>query len=223
MLGVDNDGLKAFFAQSRTFDGERVLSESRSRRLAWRIAGVSAATGFASIVAVICMLPLRTVDVYVFRVNATTGTVDLVTPVRGIQTYDEAVTKYWLADYVRGREGYMFDEAPAAFRKVNLMSLEPEQAKFTENYALKNPKSALAVLGREGTSKIDIRAISFPSANLGLVRYARTVQRGGQTTVSHWMATVAYDYVSAPLSDADRLINPLGFSVRDYRIDPETP
>jgi type IV secretion system protein VirB8 len=55
------------------------------------------------------------------------------------------------------------------------------------------------------------------------VRDARTVQRGGQSTVSHWMATVAYDYVSAPLSDADRLINPLGFSVRDYRIDPETP
>ena len=223
MAGVEKDGLKAFFAQSRTFDGERVLSENRSRRLAWRIASVSATTGVASMVAVICMLPLRTVDIYVFRVNATTGTVDLVTPVRGTQTYDEAVTKYWLADYIRSREGYMFDEAPAAFRRVNLMSLEPEQAKFTESYALKNPKSALAVLGRDGTSKIDIRAISFPSANLGLVRYARTLQRGGQSTVSHWMATVAYDYVSVPLSDADRLINPLGFSVRDYRIDSETP
>ena len=221
MGGVAKEDLKAFFANSRAFDGERVLSANRSRRTAWTIAIVSAGICGASVLAVICMLPLRTVDVYVFRVNAATGTVDLVTPVRGTQTYDEAVTKYWLADYVRGREGYMFDEAPTAFRKVNLMSLEPEQAKFTESYSSKNPKSALAVLGREGTAKIDIKAISFPSANLGLVRYARTVARGGQSTVSHWMATIAYDYVAVPLSDTDRLINPLGFSVRDYRIDPE--
>ena len=131
MTGVPSDNLKEFFAQSRSFDGERVRAAARSQRLAWIIAATSATLGLASMVAVIGMLPLRTVETRVIRVNETSGQVELVTPIVGTQTYTEAVTKHWIADYIRSREGFLFEEAPFAFRKVNLMSAEVEQGRFS--------------------------------------------------------------------------------------------
>jgi hypothetical protein len=81
-----------------------------------------------SLCAVIAMLPLRTIEVLVFLVDSATGVVDLVAPLKGTQTYNEAVTKYFAALYVRLREGYLPDEARHAFRTVTLMSVADESS-----------------------------------------------------------------------------------------------
>jgi type IV secretion system protein VirB8 len=223
MAVVKKDELADSFAKARTWDGERVRAEARSRKLAWVLAGTSSVLSLGAMLTLFGMFPLRTVETRVIRVNETTGFVELVTPVVGTQTYNEAVTKHWLWDYVRAREGFLFDEAPFAFRKVNLMSTEQEQARFTESYTVKNGKSFLATLGREGTAKIDIRSISFPSANLALVRFARTIRRGnGPETVTSYLATISYEYQTAPIAEGDIMFNPLGFTVKEYRIDAET-
>ena len=67
----------------------------------------------------------------------------------------------------------------------------------------------------------DLRAISFVNANVASVRFHR-LERLGQTAVhSDWVATVAFNYTQAPMAEADRLRNPLGFQVSSYRADPE--
>ena len=38
---------------------------------------------------------------------------------------------------------------------------------------------------------------------------------------SDWIATIAFTYTRAPMSEPDRLRNPLGFQVTSYRADPE--
>ncbi|WP_276662626.1 type IV secretion system protein [Thauera aminoaromatica] len=38
----------------------------------------------------------------------------------------------------------------------------------------------------------------------------------------NWIATIGYTYVNAPISAQDRRINPLGFQVYSYRVDPES-
>ena len=49
----------------------------------------------------------------------------------------------------------------------------------------------------------------------------RTITRGEETRTSHWVATLTYSYANAPMSSTDRLVNPLGFAVSEYRADPE--
>jgi type IV secretion system protein VirB8 len=183
---------------------------------------VSSTAAIASLTAVIGMLPLRTVEVHVFRVDTATGVVDLVSPLKGTQTYDEAITKYWSARYVRMREGFMLDEAPHAFRTVTLMSGEREQQRFAEFYGPRNPQSP-QILYRDGRAVVTIKSITFPTRTLALVRFARTVTRGGQKSESHWVATLGFEYVAAPMAESDRSINPLGFIVNEYRLDPEVP
>jgi type IV secretion system protein VirB8 len=37
----------------------------------------------------------------------------------------------------------------------------------------------------------------------------------------HWIATVAYSYANVPMHPQDRLINPLGFQVTSWRVQPD--
>jgi type IV secretion system protein VirB8 len=46
-------------------------------------------------------------------------------------------------------------------------------------------------------------------------------RKGEETRVTHWVSTLTFSYANAPMSSADRLINPLGFLVSEYRADPE--
>jgi type IV secretion system protein VirB8 len=49
----------------------------------------------------------------------------------------------------------------------------------------------------------------------------RTITRGEEVRTTHWVATLTFAYVNAPMSSTDRLVNPLGFAVSEYRADPE--
>ena len=223
MAGVTADGLKAYFETARTFDQQQVLQAERSRRLAWVISGVSSVLTFASVGAVMALAPLKTVEPFVVRVDNASGVVDVVNPLHGSQTYHEAVTKYWTAIYVRAREGYSHGEAEPNFRAVSLMSNDPEQQRWSAAYSGKNPESPQIVYGQSATAKISIKSISMLSKQVASVRFTRTVTRGDEIRKTNWVATLTFQYVAAPMSEGDRLFNPLGFQVQDYRIDPEAP
>ncbi len=216
-----SDDLKRLFAESRTFDGERAIVAERSRKRAYRVAAASSALAGVAMVSMFAMLPLRTIDVRVFRVDSGTGVVDLVAPLQGTQTYNEAVNKYWLRAYVRSREGYMPDEAAVAYRRVALMSNEEQQQRFAEVATPRNSQSPTAVLGKTGRIEIDVKAVTFASAKIALVRFTKTIRRDREATVSHWMATISWEYVGSAMAESDRELNPLGFLVNDYRIDAE--
>jgi type IV secretion system protein VirB8 len=49
----------------------------------------------------------------------------------------------------------------------------------------------------------------------------RTTTRGEEVRTTHWVAILTFSYVNAPMSSTDRLVNPLGFVVSEYRADPE--
>lgn len=223
MPGIVADDLKAYFDRSRTFDQQRLASAERSRRLAWGIAGLSSLAAITATLAVAALAPLKTVEPFVVRVDNATGVVDVVSPLRGSQTYQEAVTKYWAAVYVRAREGYLHGEASNSFKTVTLMSADPEQQRFAALYSGKNPESPQNTYGRSATAKINVKSIVLLGKQVASIRYSRVVTRGEETRTTHWVATITFAYVSAPMAESDRLLNPLGFQVQEYRVDPETP
>jgi type IV secretion system protein VirB8 len=136
-------------------------------------------------------------------------------------TYDEAVTKHFLAQYVRAREGWLAPAAEANFRQVSIMSTPAEQQRWADAFRPANPQSPQVVYGPAAEALVAIRAVSFVSDGVANVRFHRTVRRGPQLEESDWIATVAFTYTKAPMAEADRLRNPLGFQVTSYRADPE--
>lgn len=219
---VNTESLKSYFEKARRFDQDRLIQVERSARIAWFVAICASVIAAVSVFAIAGLTPLKTVEPFVVRVDNSTGIVDVVSALTSTAgTYDEAVTKYFAARYVRAREGYVSSEAEDNFKTVALLSTQPEQSRFAATYRGSNPDSPQNIYGRSATSRINIVSISLINANVASVRYMRTVTRGEDVRTTHWVATLTFSYVNAPMSSTDRLVNPLGFVVSDYRADPE--
>jgi type IV secretion system protein VirB8 len=219
---VTTDSLKSYFDKARRFDQDRLIQVERSARIAWFVAISASVIAVVSVFAVAGLTPLKTVEPFVVRVDNSTGIVDVVSALTSTAgTYDEAVTKYFAAKYVRAREGYVWSEAEENFRTVALLSTQPEQTRFAAVYRGSNPDSPQNIYSRSATSRINIVSISMINASVTSVRYMRTVTRGDDVRTSHWVVTLTFSYANAPMSSTDRLVNPLGFVVSEYRADPE--
>lgn len=221
MTGVRD--LKTYFDEAKGWNADRVRAAERSRRFAWAVAGLSGVVAVASAGAVAALTPLKTVEPFVVRVDRATGGVDVMTALKSERpvTYDEAVTKHFLAQYVRAREGWLAPAAEANFRQVSIMSTPAEQQRWADLFAATNPASPQLAYGPAGEAQVAIRAVSFVSDGVANVRFRRIVRLAQQVTESDWIATIAFAYTRAPMAEGDRLRNPLGFQVTSYRADPE--
>ena len=223
MTGVPSADLKAYFDEAKRWDQDRLASAIRSRRLAWTVAAFAGLLATVAVGAVAALTPLKTVEPFVVRVDRATGAVDVMTGLKGSDplTYEEAVSKYFLALYVRSREGWLPQAAEPNFRQVSILSTPPEQQRWADAFRPSNPQSPQVEWGENAVSLIDVRAISFVGPKVANVRFHRLLRQGAQTTESDWIATIAFTYTKAPMNEADRLRNPLGFQVVSYRADPE--
>lgn len=224
MTGVPSSDLKTYFAEARRWDQDRLSAALRSRRLAWSVATVASSLAIVAVAAVAVLTPLKTTEPFVVRVDQSTGAVDVVrglSSAEGPATYDEAVSKYFLGQYVRAREGYLDPAAEESFALVSILSAGAEQRRWADVYRGSNPDSPQNLYGPGTEVVVSIRAIGFINDGVANVRFHRTVRQAQQITESDWIATVAFTYTRAPMSEPDRLRNPLGFQVTSYRADPE--
>ncbi|WP_312162717.1 VirB8/TrbF family protein [Phenylobacterium sp.] len=215
--------LKAYYDEAKSWNADWARSIERSRRFAWIVAGCAGVVATVAVGAVAALAPLKTVEPFVVRVDRATGAVDVMTALRSEKplSYDEAVTKHFVAQYVRAREGWLAPAAEANFRQVSIMSTPAEQQRWGDAFRPTNPQSPQVIYGPAGEAQVDIRAISFVADGVASVRFHRTVRQGPQVAESDWIATVAFAYTKAPMAEGDRLKNPLGFQVTSYRADPE--
>lgn len=223
---IRNDSeLRQYLADARRFDQDRLLTARRSTQLAWSVASVASIIACAGVVAVAALAPLKSVEPFVIRVDQATGVPEVMTALTdGQEEYDEAVTKYFLALYVRTREGYSYAARSVIFDHVQILSGPEEQAEFSEYYNASNPDSPQYVFGKKTKAEVEIRSVSFLDDGLAQVRFYRITRNEDDDVErrSQWVATLTYTFDGqAEISAQDRMINPLGFIVTDYRADPE--
>ncbi len=220
---TDKDDLKAYFAEAASWDQERLQTAIRSKRLAWTVAAMAGGLAIAGVAAVAMLVPLKTVAPYVITVDRATGASEITSKLSGDAnvSYDEAVSKYFLADYVRNREGWIPQARKEFFEGVLAMSARDEQARWIAFYGKDNPKSPQAVFTDLDTVFIAVKSVTFVSENVAQVRFTKTHQRGSITTETPAIATVTFDTTDTPTTEQQRFQNPLGLEVQTYRADLE--
>jgi type IV secretion system protein VirB8 len=226
-IGVKDkeEDLKAYFAEAESWDRDRFVAATRSRRVAWIVAGVTSALAIVSIGSVMALSPLKTVVPYVVTVDKSTGATEVAQGLRGDKsiTYDEAIRKYFLADYVRTREGWIPQAREEFYRKVLALSTREEQNRWTSFYKKDNPDSPQNQLTANDAVFVAIRSVAFISPNVAQVRFVKRLQRDQQVIETPAIATITFDVLSKPETEAGRYANPLGFQVKSYRADAEVP
>ena len=138
-------------------------------------------------------------------------------------TYDEAVRKYFLATYVRYREGWIAAAREEYFDAVMVMSARPEQDRWSRFYKTDNPQSPQNILANRTDVFVEIKRVSFLGGNVAQVYFTKESVTGSNSTKTDAVATIKYKVDGTPSKEVDRFKNPLGYQVESYRADVEVP
>jgi type IV secretory pathway component VirB8 len=223
----DKEVPKDHFEAALDWETSRVLTIEKSERRAWLIAVIAVMMVFVLIVGIALMLPLKETVPYVVRVDNATGIPDIMTALTDKQVSGDVVMdKYWLAKFVRAREGYDWYTLQNDYNLVGLLSSGNVGREYAAIFQGKN--SLEKIYGKKVVVKVDIVSVTPASANshVATIRYVKTVKRVDSLhkpgTITKWVATLAYEYQeTALIKESVRLINPFGFQVLSWRVDPE--
>jgi type IV secretion system protein VirB8 len=211
------------FEGANDWEASRILMIEKSERRAWNVAKGMAVLAALSILAIAMMMPLKDVVPYVLRVDDATGVPDLLTAMDMDKIeYEEARDMYWLNKYVQSRETYDWYTIQRDYNRVGLLSSREIGQEYAAIYTGKD-----ALDKRYGSKiKATIRVISVvPDKGVGTVRFIKTTQRvddPNSAVETRWIATIAYKYTKpSVMLNTDRLVNPFGFQVTSFRVDPE--
>ena len=219
---ISDKDFKHYLEESRRIDQDRIMLLEKSRKTAWIIAGCSFVIASLSVLSVLALTPLKTVEPYLIRVDSSTGYIDTITSLSGDTSYteDEAITRHFLKRYIAAREGYSDDLAQNNFNLVSLFSVPDEQKKFAAWYYTSNPESPQNIY-RGQFVDVKIRSISFIAKDqnriVAQIRFDKEVHNRQTVSNSSWVSTITFYYnTGAFLQDKYRLDNPLGFQVLNY-------
>jgi len=211
-------------ASGRDWQRNDILRAKWSARFAWTLAIVMTVVAVVAIAAVAMLVPLKKVVPYVVQVDRSTGETKVLAGMSGSNpvTYDAAVKRHLIAQYVIDREGWVPLAENEMVHAVNVMSSTEENQRYNNWFAISNPQSPMKLFADVPFAKVEIRSISFISDNVAQVRYTQTVyQHTGQATVGRYIATLTFKITDKPPLDADLQIDPVGFEVDNYQTSPE--
>lgn len=214
-----------YYAEAGSWAEDRDWAAARQLRLAWVAASVAAAVGICEAIAIVALMPLKTVVPYTLLVDRQTGYVEVLKPLeRATISPDQALTRSFLAQYVIARESFDITSLQSDYRKVALWSAGEARDRYVAGMQASNPASPLATLPRLAVVSVQIRSVSSLSADTALIRFSTTrSDPGGQPAPpQYWAAVLSWKFLGVEMSADDRLINPLGFQVTRYRRDAET-
>ena len=218
---------KALYEQASSWAADVHGSLRASRRLAWIVAGAAAAVAALEALAIVLLVPLKTVVPYTILVDRQTGYVETV---RGLQpggalTQDAAVTQSFLVQYVIARETFDATDLRENYRKVMLWSAEAARASYQQQMQRSNPASPLNLYPASTVVQTTVKSVAMLTPTTALVRFDTMRREPGATTgqLQSWSAVIAFRYSGTPMNMGDRFINPLGFQATRYRRDADTP
>jgi type IV secretion system protein VirB8 len=224
MNAEPREKLDEYYAQAGSWADERTQSIYASRKVAWIIALIATAIAVLLAIAIVFMLPLKTVVPHTVLVDKQTGFVQALDPAAPQKIApNKALTQAFLVQYVEAREGYDIATVRGQFKKVALWSSGAAKSRYVNIMQASNPESPLAIYPRSTVIDVSVRSVSQLSDNSALVRFAsvRRDQGGAEPPAENWVAIIKYRYSNAPMAVEDRYVNPLGFEVIDYRMDAE--
>jgi type IV secretion system protein VirB8 len=220
--------LDDYFREAATWDAERSATARRSARAAWGVAAAGWVCAVASSVALLVLMPLKSVDPFVIRVDNTTGIVDVVPVYSGSNSVEQAVTRYFLSHYITVCERFNFSTAESDYEECGAFHAAQRNQAWYALWNPNNPDSPLNVHKDGSTVRVQVEAVSFFQrasgvTDLAQVRYLKAARQGGggDERLSHWIATIQYGYAAPSKDPKVRRWNPLGFKVIELTSEPE--
>jgi type IV secretion system protein VirB8 len=220
--------LEGYFAESASWDADRMAMTRRTVRLALGVAGAGWVAVLLLAGALIALMPLKRVEPFVIRVDNSTGVVDWVPVYAGKTQFPETVTRYLLTHYVTTCERFNYSTAESDYEECGSFHTAKRNQAWYALWNPTNPASPLNLYKDGSTVRAQVTSVSFfKRANgvgdLAQVRYvkAKRTAGGAHDEMTHWIASIQFAYSDPSTDPKVRALNPLGFKVVDFRPEPE--
>jgi type IV secretion system protein VirB8 len=218
--------LSTYFEAAASWDADRVAQLNKSVRSAWRVAAAGWLCAVAASLALALLMPLKRVDVFLVRVDSSSGVVDVVPPYDAKAGIGETVTRYFLTHYITVCERFNFATAESDYEECGAFHGAQRNQAWYALWNTANPASPLNV-HKDGSS-VRVQAVSFFArasgvADLAQVRYLKAERpgNGAEEHVTHWIASIQYVYTAPSTDPRVRRWNPLGFKIIEITSEPE--
>ena len=225
---MKDEALQAYFSEAASWDIDRSAQTAQRLRIAWLVAIGGWGCAVSVSVALLLLMPLKTAEPYVIRVDNSTGIVDIVPMYAGRADISETVARYLLTHYITVCESFDFITAERDYEECGAYHTARRNVEWYAQWNPVNPDSPLNVYKDGTTIRAQVTAVTFFSRANGVnalaqVRYVKARRPpGGSETLTHWIATIEYVYVAPSKEVKIRQWNPLGFRIVDFRTEPES-
>ena len=211
-------------SQSKNWYKDRYQYVLVQRKILVLITSLSLIASLVTVLVIMQLTPLKTVEPFVIQVDQKTGITQTVNQMTVKEiTANEAVNNFFLVQYIRGRENYLNNDLTRNYNLVRLMS---ESAKvygeFVRGANPNNPKSNAARLGTTGVRTVKFKSITYLSPTQIQARVLVEEKSESNLAQQHLIILLSFAYVNMALTLEERYTNPLGFIVTDYRVDEDT-
>lgn len=223
-----SEDLKSYFREAASWDIDRAAQAIGRARIAWGVAGLGWISAIAASVSLALLMPLKTVEPYVIRVDNSTGIVDIVPMYAGHAEMGETVARYLLTHYVTVCEGFSYSTAERDYEECGAYHSAKRNTEWYNLWNQTNPASPLNLNKDGSVIRVQVTAVTFfrkanGTSELAQVRYIKGRSLpGGAEQLTHWIATIEYAWVTPSRDPKSRQWNPLGWRVTDFHTEPET-
>lgn len=216
----------AYYAQAQSWAQDIQDLLRASRRRAFIVAGAATLVAVLEAIALVALMPLKTVVPYTITVDRQTGYIETAQGLQpGSLSQDVAVNQAFLAQYVLARETFDVTDLQNNYREVASWTGGPARDQYIRAMQKSNPQAPENLYDAATVVKITVKSISLLSHTSALVRFDAERMSGGGGAPSQrqpYAAVIGFRYTGAPMRNEDRFLNPLGFEVTAYRRDAET-
>lgn len=223
--GVTRDQIREFQKERRGLETDLLDEVLKSRKVAWVLASASVVVAVAAfgLAGFTIHKYAQPIPAHILTLDESTGTVEQVALLPDEKrSYGEVVDTYWISQFVRHYESYDFYSIQADYDAVGLMAsadvAEPYQSEFAGS------KGKDKKLGDSRATRVRISSVILDrDAGTATVRFSTQEKyrdRPMPEARKEWIAIIGYEYRNVPLTASQRFINPLGFRVLSYRVQP---
>ena len=94
---------------AKNFEQHMLERDSRDRKAGFVFGGICLGIAAAAVIAVVILLPLKQTETALYVTDGITGRTERVTMVNSVTfNENEVMNKFWVAEYIKRREGYNY-------------------------------------------------------------------------------------------------------------------
>lgn len=223
---VEKNELKQYMQERNTLEAHLLSEVYKSRGRAWKAAGgMLLITIFSlALVGVVVHRYSQPIPAHLLTINEDTGEPRSVSLVQEQKSYGEALDEYWVGRYVQHRETYNYYAQQEHYDAVMLMSSRNIGSEYARQFGGEEGKDVR--WGDRRVVTVNVTSVMLNEENPGTatVRFQTQTNersRSRPNPPEYWIAQINFHYPSSLMTSDQRQLNPLGFHVLAYDVQPE--